>query len=567
VTAGEDRDAQDDRTVRSDSSLRDSTLGGDGRRDARSAPDESTIDVAADAGPDAVSDAGGPDTLDDALSLDAADAATAELGLDAPRGPDDAGFDGPWVDTGPPACVDASGDAPGCPTGSACTADGGAGTCCGGGCCAGACCGSSCVDLQTDPNNCGACGSVVPKGAGCSGGVPWVSSCAGAALSVHCTTDGGPGLCCGGQCIGSALDDDVFNCGQCGTACATGARCTAYGCTASCSTPADCPTGYDLCSEGPYGPYAPKNCYRSVCDAGSRGVQCEGSPAKVCCGTSCLDVESDPDNCGGCGIACDPDQYCSQGVCLSGVTCTLAAQGEPCVVSPGKAGACCSGACVDVNRDTSNCSGCGYSCPSPTRCSGGLCYFPGDGGPPALGLCVADGVHRTFSCPAGTTCNWRGAMCVADSCSSVGESVCDGPYTFAEPCCSVGPASCPTLTNDPQNCGACGNVCTSGLCLPFRYTGQCFPAPRCADDCSSLGGCPTGTTCAAGYCVEPATACAYTDTDGPLCATPGGQLGICCGSYAPVYRGCVDPLNDPRNCGGCGVVCKSGACRAGVCEP
>ena len=74
-------------------------------------------------------------------------------------------------------------------------------------------CGGGCVDLSTDPNNCGACGTVCPDGV-CEGGTcapvqvvlaasyPWSSASTVADLS-----------------------SDPNNCGACGTVCADGSLC------------------------------------------------------------------------------------------------------------------------------------------------------------------------------------------------------------------------------------------------------------------------------------------------------------------------------------------------------
>jgi hypothetical protein len=48
-----------------------------------------------------------------------------------------------------------------------------------------------------------------------------------------------------------------------------------------------------------------------------------------------------------------------------------------------------------------------------------------------------------------------------------------------------------------------------------------------------------------------------------LCALGTGMAGVCCFIDQP----CVDPRNDPMNCGGCNVRCPSSqTCVLGVCS-
>ena len=91
----------------------------------------------------------------------------------------------------------------------------------------------------------------------------------------------------------------------------------------------------------------------------------------------------------------------------------------------------------------------------------------------------------------------------AQTCGE-GEFACDG--------------ECVDLMTDMENCGACGEVCESGL---------------------------VAVACIEGECVR---------TDCPAAL-------ISCDAE------CVDPDTDPDNCGDCGVVCASGECVDGVCTP
>jgi hypothetical protein len=86
-------------------------------------------------------------------------------------------------------------------------------------------CGSACADLQSDPNNCGACGQKCPGVGGgqnvCNGG--------------HCATVCAPGrqLCPSG-CVIESLD--TANCGACGHACSSGEICRLGSCVPPSAT-------------------------------------------------------------------------------------------------------------------------------------------------------------------------------------------------------------------------------------------------------------------------------------------------------------------------------------------
>jgi hypothetical protein len=79
---------------------------------------------------------------------------------------------------------------------------------------------------------------------------------------------------------------------------------------------------------------------------------------------------------------------------------------------------------------------------------------------------------------------------------------------------------CVDLLTDMDNCGACGEICESGL---------------------------VGVACIGGECVR--TSCP-------------AALPLQCGE---TVDDCVDPATDPNNCGDCGVVCASGVCTNGTC--
>jgi hypothetical protein len=140
--------------------------------------------------------------------------------------------------------------------------------------------------------------------------------------------------------------DDSNNCGQCGVACVV--------------VGASCQNGTCVCPAG-----------ETVCEV----VSTAGTAAPAC-----IDEDTDPNNCGGCGTACQGPTNGPNGT-NPGATC----QGGSCVCLPGVSasnGVCCpsgetgcEGICVDEQTDFSNCGGCGRTCPV-SACVAGLCVLP-----------------------------------------------------------------------------------------------------------------------------------------------------------------------------------------------
>ena len=82
--------------------------------------------------------------------------------------------------------------------------------------------------------------------------------------------------------------------------------------------------------------------------------KCRGA-SKAKCGGRCIDVATDPANCGACGTNCGPGQ-CVNGTCVcQGVNITT-----------------CSGQCVNLATDANNCGECGLVCESG-ECVNGAC--------------------------------------------------------------------------------------------------------------------------------------------------------------------------------------------------
>lgn len=164
-----------------------------------------------------------------------------------------------------------------------------------------------CVNTFTDSENCGVCGrDCVGEGRGercrasscVCGNVP--IGCLGTRQSFCCPPRGA-----GGTAYCANFDRDIRDCDGCDQACPDGIT--------------------DQCAGG-------------VCICGGEGAPCEAGLR--CCssvGTSaCVDVDTDPDHCGACGVVCRFNEACVGGQCT---------RGEPCEERCGSGLICCDGSC------------------------------------------------------------------------------------------------------------------------------------------------------------------------------------------------------------------------------
>jgi hypothetical protein len=209
-------------------------------------------------------------------------------------------------------------------------------------------CGTVCADTQIDPLNCGGC-AATGDGAVCEGGT-WC-------INGSCTCPGTEQMCEGActdensdpnNCGGCGSDDPGYICNASSTCvngnCVPTTGCTAASCVdgavcnpvtgqcAQCATNSDC-----ACVAGVTNPTACSTVATPYCNATGLCVQClndgdcangtcvngscQGCPdagsLTVACAGSCTDTSSDRNNCGGCGVACPPDQGCSGGRCFA----------------------------------------------------------------------------------------------------------------------------------------------------------------------------------------------------------------------------------------------------------
>ena len=157
-------------------------------------------------------------------------------------------------------------------------------------------CNGSCANVQTDNQNCGACGTVCQSGQICQSG-----QCA-------CTS----GMLCGSSCVTS----DATHCGSCSTVCPSSSPvCNNNQCSSSCSGQTQCGTACTNTSTDS------NNCGTcgTVCPAGATcsGGTCGCSGSQKLCGSTCLDTSADNNNCGACNNACGAGKNCTNGACVT----------------------------------------------------------------------------------------------------------------------------------------------------------------------------------------------------------------------------------------------------------
>jgi hypothetical protein len=331
----------------------------------------------------------------------------------------------------------------------------------------------------------------------------------------------------------------------------------------TCQTP--CPTGY-VCD------YQQGACVPNPNPNPNPTPTPSCTPPLAQCGTQCVDLQSDPSNCGGCGQRCGTNAQCNLGRCQ------------------------CVGSFKNCNGqffDGCECSDCDPK--NPTLCAN---QNPQDKcNPTQVGSCPSTGAYCDTTsgtadcrpCPQGFLncdgqwgCECQGT-CNGTQCSSGGGNQCDPTQTNAcgnqEAFCETGTRQCATCPFGYKNCdgqwgcecqGTCnGTVCNSGNPNPtpqcntnqrhacgdetFFCDPQTATCKKCDDifglfkkrNCDGVGGCEvSGDTCNQTAQCDPTVynACGndlwYCDVNSKTCQVcPSGTKN--CNGYG--NDGCENP--------------------------
>jgi hypothetical protein len=169
------------------------------------------------------------------------------------------------------------------------------------------------------------------------------------------------------------------------------------------------------------------------------------------CGVACIDVQSDPLNCGSCGNVCPSGLACGAGICGGPTDATMDGVGDARPTDGGDGG---NGEAGDGGDD----GGDGSSFDGPNedgRMGDGGDGGGGDGGDGGVCTPPFDTVQHCGDCFT---------QCVApnDTCKPSDGGFACAPFCVA-PLVNCG-GICIDVTADPFNCGACNHICPTFLC-------------------------------------------------------------------------------------------------------
>ncbi len=324
-----------------------------------------------------------------------------------------------------------------------------------------------------------------------------------------------------------------------------------------------------------------ETCVNEVCVCGGQnGRVC----SETCCADGCMATQTDPKNCGGCGIVCGETETCQYGICTSSCGNNLTS----CRTADGER-------CKDLQNDPDNCGECGNQCAlgnislhfTGSQCSRGKCIlhcetsYSDQNGNPADGCelksvntCgngivdaneVCDGIRlNDQTCATAVGVGSKGVLRCSPDCNSFITTGCSAPTLCGNHIVDEGEA-CDTMNLNGQSCdrivgaGSTGTLECLSNCSGFKVTGCSKPSTcgngiidagevcdtdvkltcanvvgpgstgklRCAENCASydVSGCTSPATCGNGI-LESGEECDSTSFGAATCASAIGAGSI-----------------------------------------
>ncbi|MBL8678693.1 MAG: FG-GAP repeat protein [Myxococcales bacterium] len=408
-------------------------------------------------------------------------------------------------------------------------------------------CGASCTDTQVDPRNCGACFRDCSNLPGVD---PGAARCVAGLCVINRACMPNRGDCNGDSTDGCETDlGTTMNCGACATSCSE-------------------PTPICTMMPGDGGP--------AMFRCGSGCV----APTPDRCTSRCVDLQTDPRNCGTCGTIC-PAATNGVAACVAGRCAVM------CNAGFGDCDGVSTNGCETVTRTSiTHCGTCGNVCPgvmgATPACANGLCGIACPTGRGDCDMMTANGCETDTRtevnhcgvcgrvCPPAPN---AAAACSAATCSftcNSGFGNCDGSSLNG---CEA------DFSSNLSHCGRCANPCptVANSVRTCTATGCGFTCNANFGDCNMLGsdGCEVPLLTNVAHCGRCGNACATPANGTATCAA--GACGARCNAGfgdcdSNLANGCeTDTNTSMTHCGGCGMVCSApalatAACVAGRCQ-
>ncbi len=269
---------------------------------------------------------------------------------------------------------------------------------------------------------------------------------------------------------------------------------------------------------------------------------------------------------------CPPGNLCRGSMCAPGCSATSACPAGS---------SCCDGACVDTQSNVAACGACGTSCRTANgrpACAMGAC---------AVGMCTMPYENCDMNAANGCEVNTQTDPNNCGACGNVCPAGDGGVGTCAMGRCGIacaeGTADCNGMASDgceadiradSTNCGTCGRACalrnaTSACAMSACTIASCNAGFGDCDSDPSTG-CETSTATSALHCGACGRACRLTNVATHGCAAGACTIEACAPGFADcdgmASNGCeVNTDTTNTSCGACGRSCGAGTCIRGIC--